>query len=83
VRLDSRIETSEHAAAEALLDLASHIETLCYSLHGVDTSDPTTQALHKVQRVLKPIVEFYYAAEGGLVWDPPSTRFQKAKAKND
>ena len=81
MRLDSRIGTDEHAAAEALLDLADNIERLCYSLKGQDTPAPTIQALHKVQRVLKPVVEFYYGDESSLVWTPPTGRFQKAKAK--
>jgi hypothetical protein len=81
MRLDSRVESSEHAAAEALLALAENIELLCYNLDGADTPAPTIQALHKVQRALKPIVEFYYGDESSLVWDPPSHKFQKAKAK--
>jgi hypothetical protein len=68
--------------AEALLDLASNIEHLCYNLDGMDTPAPTIQALHKVQRVLKPTIEWYYGDESPLVWDPPSMKFQpKAKAK--
>jgi len=79
MRVASQIDPDEHAAAAALLDLASYTEYLCDNLHGVDTSAPTTQALHKVQRVLKPVVEFYYGDESPLIWTPPDYKFQPKK----
>jgi hypothetical protein len=77
------LEQDEADAACALLNLAETIHDSCHRLTDQEWIPPVTvRALHKAYRAIRPVVNFYWGAENvPLFWDPPITRFQKAKAK--
>ena len=78
-RLVLQVEPRECAAANAIRALAEGIERLCYAMDAQGIPPDTVKALHRAQRVLKPIVEFYFGGESPLVWSPPDYKFTKAK----
>jgi len=81
--MDPGIEQDECAAARAVLDLAEQIHDVFYYREGQEVAPATIRAFHKCYRAIRSVVNFYWGAENvPLVWDPPSTRFQKAKAKH-
>jgi hypothetical protein len=80
-RIVLQVEPRECSAANAVRTLAESVEELCYGLDALDTPPDTVRALHRAQRVLKPVTEFYFGDESPLVWSPPDYKFKPKGSK--
>lgn len=77
-RLDTPgVEPLEVLAAVAISELASDIERLVYHHSGQDIAPATIHELNRCFRVLKRACLFFCGENHGLVWDPPTGRFEK------
>lgn len=71
-------EVPERYAARAISELAESIQDTCYYLDKPGLPPATLKALHRVYRVLKPYLAWFYGDDIRLVWNAPDGRFQKA-----
>jgi hypothetical protein len=77
------VEPREGQAADAINELASDIEQLCYAQDAQDVARPTVLELHRCFRVLKRASVFYRGDDHVLVWEPSDGKFRPKKGTTD
>jgi hypothetical protein len=79
---EAGLEPAEGNAAAAIARLASEIEDLCYNHDGQNIERKTLEECRRAYRVLRRATIFYKGDEHGLVWEPPSGKFQPKEEGN-